>query len=308
MRFSLTVLHLQVVQDSKLNSILSLDLPKLNFKFDIGREQIGFDFKSDLKFDLKCALKIDLNPLKHVFFFGFNGLEIWYILGSFRGRWLQIRARNSEWRIQHDGKNSKIQLIMMIFGTWGFLESLITNLSSIFRNSKWRIQYDGAKCINLLDWDDICYSEIFDYESELKIQKFKMTDSIWRTKMQKVTWLRWYLVLGDFWGRWLWIWAENQKNSKWRIQHRGKKCKIYLFEIIFGTRGFLGSLITSLSWKFRNSKWRIQYGGPKCKKLLDWDYIWYSRIFDNADYKSELKNQKFKMTDPIWRTKIWKVT
>ena len=42
----------------------------------------------------------------------------------------------------------------------------------------------------LLDWDDIWYTEVFgvaDYESERRIQKFKMVDAIWRTEIQIVT-------------------------------------------------------------------------------------------------------------------------
>ena len=60
----------------------------------------------------------------------------------------------------------------------------------------------------LLDWNDIWYSKVFgiaDYESELKIKKLKMADRIWRTKMQKVTWLGRNLVLECFWGHWLGI-------------------------------------------------------------------------------------------------------
>ena len=36
--------------------------------------------------------------------------------------------------------------------------------------------------------------------------------------------------------------------------------------MIFGTRGFLLSLITNSSSKLRNSKWRMQCGGLKCAK------------------------------------------
>ena len=64
-----------------------------------------------------------------------------------------------------------------------------------------QIQNGGLKCKKSLDWDDTWYSgilEIGDYESELIIQKFKMADPIWRTEMKKVTWLTWYLALGDF--------------------------------------------------------------------------------------------------------------
>ena len=38
--------------------------------------------------------------------------------------------------------------ILIKFGIWGFLISLITNLSMNFRNSKWLIQYDGHKSKN----------------------------------------------------------------------------------------------------------------------------------------------------------------
>ena len=85
-------------------------------------------------------------------------------------------------------ENEKSYLIGMKFGTRGFFKSLITNLSSKFRNSKWRIQYGERKCKKLLDAVDIWYSVVFgvaDYESELKIHKFKIADPIYLTKMQK---------------------------------------------------------------------------------------------------------------------------
>ena len=37
------------------------------------------------------------------------------------------------------------------------------------------------------------------------------------------------------------------------------------------------------------------------KKLLDCDDIWYSGIFGVADYESELKIQKLKMADLIYK-------
>ena len=57
--------------------------------------------------------------------------------------------------------------------------SLFTDSSLEIRNSKWRIQYGEQKVKNLLEWDDIWYSGVFevaDEESELKNQKFKMAD------------------------------------------------------------------------------------------------------------------------------------
>ena len=72
----------------------------------------------------------------------------------------------------------------------------------------------------------------------------------------------------------------------------------------FGTRGFLGSLITNPSSKLTNTKWQIQYGGQKWKKLLVYDYILYSGPFGVADYESKLKIKKFDIADLIWQTKM----
>ena len=137
----------------------------------------------------------------------FNGL--WnLVLGNFRDRWLR-RSLSSEfrywkWRIKNDGRNCINYLIRMIFGTRGYLGSLITNPSSKFRNLKWRIYHCGPKCEKLLDWDEFWYSGVFGvaaYESETDIQKFKIADAISLTKMQTVTRLGWKLVLGQFWGQ-----------------------------------------------------------------------------------------------------------
>ena len=73
----------------------------------------------------------------------------------------------------------------MGLGIWDFSGSLITNMRT--QNSE--IQNGEPKCKNLVDSDETKYFEIFwdaDYERELKIHKFKMADSISRTKMQKV--------------------------------------------------------------------------------------------------------------------------
>ena len=78
-------------------------------------------------------------------------------------------------------------------------------------------------------------------------------------------------------------------------------------DLKISTREFVRWLITKLGSKFGNSQWRIQYGGRKCKKLLDLDDTWYSGHFGVGDYESELRIQKCKMTDPIWRTKMQKL-
>ena len=121
-------------------------------------------------------------------------------------------------------ENAKKHLIAMIFGTWKFSGSLITNPRLKFRNSKWRtktqkvtwlgwylvlqgfrgrslwirvrnleIQNNGCNMADentksYFDWDDNLYSGVFevaDYESKLNIQKVKMSDAIRRTRIQK---------------------------------------------------------------------------------------------------------------------------
>ena len=37
------------------------------------------------------------------------------------------------------------------------------------------------------------------------------------------------------------------------------------------------------------------------QKLLDWNDIWCTEVFEVADYESELRIHKFKMADRIWR-------
>ena len=71
-------------------------------------------------------------------------------------------------------------------------------------------------------------------------------------------------------------------------------------DLKFSMREFLRLLITNPNSEFRNSKWRIQYAGRKCKKILDWDDIWYSGVFEVAVYESDFIIPKFKMADPIW--------
>ena len=78
-------------------------------------------------------------------------------------------------------------------------------------------------------------------------------------------------------------------------------------ELKIGSLRYLRSLIMNPSSGFRDSRWRIQYGGRKCKKLLDWNDIWYLGLIGVADYKSEFTIQKLKIADPIWRKKMKKL-
>ena len=195
-------------------------------------------------------------------------------------------------------KNTNSYLIGILFGTRRFLGALITNPSSKFRNSKRRIQYGGPKCKKILDWNEIWYLEVFevaDYESKRCILKFKIAVPMWLIKMQRVTRLGWKLVFWGFWGRWLRIRAQDLKIKDGGSDMADKNVESYSNEIKFGTRRFLGSLITNPSSTLKNSAWRIQDGWLKCKKLLNCGEIWYSGFFGIADYESELNIQKFKM-------------
>ena len=68
---------------------------------------------------------------------------------------------NSKWLLQYGRSKAKSYSIGMKFGNRRFLRSLITNSSSTFRNSKWWMQYGGPEYKKLLDWDKICFSEVF---------------------------------------------------------------------------------------------------------------------------------------------------
>ena len=55
----------------------------------------------------------------------------------------------------------------------------------------------------------------------------------------------------------------------------------------------------------RNSKWRIQYAGHFLLNSIFFLFKLHKNenkeIFEVADYVSEVKNEKFKMADSIWR-------
>ena len=44
----------------------------------------------------------------------------------------------------------------------------------------------------------------------------------------------------------------------------------------------------------------------RMQKIFFWVKIWYLYVFRVADYESELKVYKFKIANPIWRTKMEK--
>ena len=97
--------------------------------------------------------------------------------------------------------NSLLNPFKHAFGTWGFLRSPITNLSSKLANRKSQIQYGGQKWKKLLVCDDILYSGLFavaDYESKLKSKKFETADLIWQTKVQNLLYWDDILYVGVF--------------------------------------------------------------------------------------------------------------
>ena len=148
-----------------------------------------------------------VNPLKYTYFLRYDAIQTWYL------RVFEVADYKSEFKIQ-----------------------------------KFNMADQNAK---LLDLDEILYSgvtEVADYESGFKIQKFNMADqnarsyliwmkfgtrrffrslimkpnskftnSIWRTKMQKVTLFGWNSVLGGYWSHWITNPNSKFRNSIWRI-------------------------------------------------------------------------------------------
>ena len=47
---------------------------------------------------------------------------------------------------------------------------------------------------------------------------------------------------------------------------------------------FSRSMITILQSDFRNSRWLSQFGNDKFEKRLNYDLIWYTRVFEVADH------------------------
>ena len=88
----------------------------------------------------------------------------------------------------------------------------------------------GPKCKKWFDLDGTWYSGIFevaDYESELKNQELKMTDRVWSTKIQIVTWFEQNSVLVGFWC-WLRFITSNSKIQQDQVRNGGPKYKKWL--------------------------------------------------------------------------------
>ena len=139
---------------------------------------------------------------------------------------------------------------------------------------------------------------------EYKIQKFKMPELIWWTKMQKVTSFGWNSVLRSFCG------PSRIATQNLEIQHCGsnvvdRNAKSDLLWIKLGTPEFPTSLVKNVDSTFDNFKYRTQYGGLKCGK---WLRIGEARTLEFPWLQMWTQTQKFKMKDPIWRTEKDRVT
>ena len=136
-------------------------------------------------------------------------------------------------------------------------------------------------------------------------------------EVQKPIWFEWILVVGSFWGRWLWIWAQKseiKKNCKMQnLNMADQNSKSCSFQIELYTQRFLEWLATNFDSKFRNSKWQIQYGGFNAKCFLIRMGFGTQRflgsLITNLSSKFEIEKKKFysKFQIPIWRMKMQKV-
>ena len=202
----------------------------------------------------------------------------WYlVVRGFWVRWLWNRAQNSI--IENGGPKWKTLVDRIKFSTRGFLGSLITNPNSKFRISKRQIQHGGPKFKKVPDWDKFWYLVIFgvaDYESERNIQKFKISDAIWRTKMQKAK-----------------IYAANGS-----LRH-----------IFFRRSVFRPNVEIAIFWvadyesDLRFLKFNMADKNLKNYSIMLKICIQLHRV---ADYESDFRFLRFKMAELRWRQKLEK--
>ena len=121
------------------------------------------------------------------------------------------------------------------------LTNFLTLLSTHFSSSSMDLKFSNRMVFGVAD-----------SESELKIQKFKMLDPIWLTKMQKFTWLGRKFVFGVF--RLRWYDYEFELNI---MTDQNAKCKKFTRQMC--RRKFFGSLIMNLM----TLNLEIQYRGSK---------------------------------------------
>ena len=119
-------------------------------------------------------------------------------------------------------------------------------------------------------------------------------------KLQQLTLLGWNLVLGVFRHRWLRMWAQIQKfemsDAIWRTKIQ--KAKSYAAKVsLWHNFCWVADYESNLG--FLKSIWRIQDGGRQFKKLYHYAEILYLNVFCVADYELDLWFSYFVIGDPF---------
>lgn len=60
-------------------------------------------------------------------------------------------------------------------------------------------------------------------------------------------------------------------------------------------------------WAAAHCDQKMGKAGQKVKVLLEFHNLWYTYIFDVADYHNEFRLSKFKIKDPTWQTNFPKI-
>ena len=121
--------------------------------------------------------------------------------------------------------------------------------------------------------DEFWYSGVFrvaDYVSQLKIQKFELTDPIWLTKIPKSYSLGMRFDTWDFFASPITNPSSTFRNSKCQMQYGRAECKqqkLMPRRFLYGIP-FSGSLIMNLTLDFWYQG--IQDSGRKFEKLSDY--------------------------------------
>ena len=194
--------------------------------------------------------------MKHAFFLGFHGLKIWYpgVFGvaDYRSI-LKIRKfirADPIWRTKMQ-KVNWLGLNLVLSEFWShWLRIWVWNSE---------IENGGPKCkITWLGWNLILGGLwVTDYESEFKIQRFKMTDSIWRQQIQEMTWSGWNSVLGEL-NVQKWKMAAPIKCQKYKRWLDWEKNRFLVFFKIPDSKSELKSEIKNKITKNKKPVWQTK--------------------------------------------------
>ena len=145
--------------------------------------------------------------------------------------------------------NRKFHWLFWYFALRGFWDRWLRIWNLIFEIQNGGSEMAVVTSENSSIPSEILYSEGFgvvDYEFEIRFQKFKMADPIWRRSLRNFFQFLWYVVHGGFRVRWLQIWNKilEIQNGETKMAH--VISKIPSIFPIFCTQRFLASLITNL--------------------------------------------------------------